>query len=140
MGLFDSLKKMAEDIGKNVNMNDIKDGLDKMGLDLNNDDPFGGTTQDRKEKKSTKIDEEYCDFPLFPLEPKKIRYTKTRKYHRCSMDFNEYDQRDIDDYKYKITTMGYIQSSKVRFDKENTYIIVDPDANCGLNVVFHIKR
>ena len=25
MGLFDSLKKMAEDIGKNVNMNDIKD-------------------------------------------------------------------------------------------------------------------
>ena len=140
MGLFDGLKKMVADAGKDLNIGNIKDDLNKIGIDLNSEDPFGGTAQDRKEKKSASIDAEYCDFPLFPIEPKKVRYTKTRKYHRCSMDFSNYDERDIEDYKYKITSMGYVQNTKVRFDKDNTYIIVDPEAHYGLNIVFHIKR
>lgn len=55
------------------------------------------------------------------------------------MNFYNVTDREVEDYIYKLRTLGYERGSNVRFDKGNTYIIVD-NGSSSLNLVFHIKR
>ena len=66
---------------------------------------------------------------------------KTYQYQRCTMDFYDVTEEEVKDYCNQIWKAGYTQSTKVRYDKDNTYIIVDYDeASQKLNLVFHIKK
>ena len=57
------------------------------------------------------------------------------------MEFRNVSEAEVSNYIDKIKLQGYSQGSKVRFDKENTYIIVDyKETYDELVVVFHIKR
>ena len=55
------------------------------------------------------------------------------------MNFYNVTEQEVSDYISKINSLGYIKGSNVRFDKGNTYIIVDKNYG-DLNLVFHIKR
>ena len=146
MGLFDSLKKLTENIGKEINESGIKDDLSKFGKDMADGfQSLADTAKDdlkgkNKESDKNKIPEEYSEFPTFSRNPDRVNISKTWKYKRCSMVFYNATEDEIKDYTYLITSRGYIQNSKVRYDKENTYIIVDPEYSNGLNIVFHIKK
>ena len=85
------------------------------------------------------IPEEYSEFPKFREECTDLTTKKTDKYIRCTMNFYNVTDREVEDYIYKLRTLGYERGSDVRFDKGNTYIIVD-NGSSSLNLVFHIKR
>ena len=57
------------------------------------------------------------------------------------MDFTHVSDQEISDYISKITSLGYIKGSDVRYDKGNTYIIIEYSPRSKyLKLVFHIKR
>ena len=142
MGLFDSLKKLTENIGKEIKESGIKDDLSKFGQDMADgfQDLANTAKEDLRGSGKNKIPDEYSEFPLFSKSPDKVWITKDWKYKRCSMDFYNVTEDEIKDYTYLITSRGYFQASNVRYEKENTYIIVDPNVSYGLNIVFHIKK
>ena len=142
MGLFDSLKKLTENIGKEIKESGIKDDLSKFGQDMADgfQDLANTAKEDLKGSGKNKIPDEYNEFPLFSKSPDKVTINKNWKYKRCSMDFYNVTEDEIKDYTYLITSRGYFQASNVRYEKENTYIIVDPNVRYGLNIVFHIKK
>ena len=137
MGLFDSLKKLGEDLGKEVEkavesdtFKNIKDTVsnasNKISSSLN--------TQTTKE-----IPAEYSEFPRFRDNVTNLSTKETEKYIRCTMNFHNVTDQEISDYISKINSLGYIKGSNVRFDKGSTYIIVD-NSSGDLNLVFHIKK
>ncbi len=157
MGLFDDLKKLTNDISKEIEKSGVKDDLAKFGKNISegmqdlekNAQEFiknaqnsseDGTNPFRKENNTKEIPAEYSEFPTFDKAPNNLKTIETEKYKRCSMDFYDYTEQEVENYKAKIIELGYVQNTKVRFDKGNTYIIVDQDDISGLNIVFHIKR
>ena len=56
------------------------------------------------------------------------------------MDFYSVTEQEVENYRNQIRGEGYVQNTDVRFDKENTYIIVDYSSGSDLNLVFHIKK
>ena len=141
MGLFDSLKKMTEDLGKEIEkgvnsegFKDFKNAVENAAKDASNGvNPFAA------EHKTKEIPAEYSEFPTFSSNPDELRTTETDKYIRCSMEFYHATEQEVAEYVSKINSLGYVKGSRVRYDKGNTYIIVDTD-NGGLNLVYHIKR
>ena len=79
----------------------------------------------------------YSDFPKYngriKTEPKE---TITDKYSRITIF---YKGRPNKEYYNLLNTLGYVQGSDVRFDKDNTYIIVE---KIGFNtkIAYHIKE
>ena len=119
MGLFDDLKNALSGVI----------GAEKVGF------------SDDENTKETKIPEEYSEFPRFEKYTRRVDTKNTSSYTRCTMVFKNITQEEVDNYINKIKLMGYLQGSKVRFDKESTYIIVDYKETFNeLVVVFHIKR
>ncbi len=119
MGLFDDLK--------NIVANAM--GAERVGF------------ADDDNTKETKIPEEYAEFPRFEKYTRRVNTKNTSSYTRCTMEFRNITQEEVDNYIDKIKLAGYSQGSKVRFDKGNTYIIVDyRETYDGLEIVFHIKR
>ncbi len=143
MGLFDELKKISkgdiEKFGKDVvsNIQNVTNEITKnVSEDLKNTTGFN-----TEAKKGKEIPAEYSDFPVFKA-PDDLETKDTNKYKRCSMTFysSSYNSEEVGQYVLKIQSLGYYKGSKVRYDKGNTYIIVDEDAPNGLNIVFHIKK
>ena len=90
-------------------------------------------------KKYKKIPDEYSSFPAFRENIEKL-YTKNQSnYMRCTMDFRDVLEDELSKYISKITEERFIKMSEVRYEKENTYIIID-NAGKYLNLVFHIKK
>ena len=145
MGLFDSLKKIGEDIGKEIEkgvnsegFKDFKNAMEGAVKDAQNGiNNFSASNPVSKPAKEIPI--EYSEFPTFSGNPDELKTTETDKYTRCTMDFYHATEQEVSEYTSKISSLGYIKGSRVRYDKGNTYIIVDTD-NGGLNLVFHIKR
>ena len=112
--------------------------------EYHSDDPFAGTNNDSltidKSVEDRRIPNEYSEFPRFPVKANQVNETKTHNYHRVSMYYFNYDSEQLKEYISRIGSDGYIQSTKVRYDKGNTYIIVDEMNGGTLNIVFHIKR
>ena len=135
MGLFDSLKKLGEDLGKEIEkgvnseaFKSVKDTLTNVGASVSNN-----VSQSRE------IPQEYMGFPKFRETVKNLSTKETPNYTRCTMDFSNVSQDEVDAYTNQLTQLGYVKNSPVRYDKGNTYVIVDY-AYGELNLVFHIKR
>ena len=132
MGIFDDLKKLGQDLGKEIEKNVGADTLKNIKDAVAGAASAGGN-------KNKEIPEEYSEFPKFREECTDLTTKKTDKYIRCTMNFYNVTDREVEDYIYKLRTLGYERGSDVRFDKGNTYIIVD-NGSYSLNLVFHIKR
>jgi hypothetical protein len=135
MGLFDSLKKLGEDLGKEIEkgvnseaFKSVKDTLTNVGASVSNN-----VSQSRE------IPQEYMGFPKFRETVKNLSTKETPNYTRCTMDFSNVSQDEVDAYTNQLIQLGYVKNTAVRYDKENTYIIVDY-AYGELNLVFHIKK
>ena len=120
MGIFDDLKKLVNDMA----------GVERVGF-----------SDEEDNSREPNIPIEYKDFPRFGKYTRKVRKKDTSKYTRCTMNFKNVSEVEISSYIDKIKMAGYVQGSKVRFDKGNTYIIVDyKETYDELELVFHIKR
>lgn len=159
MGIFDELKQIANDVKKEIKDSGIKDDLSKFGKEVekgfqdladsaketfgtsnNNSGSNSTNTPSENTSNGKTIPGEYSSFPAFSKAPDNLSTKDESKYKRCSMDFYNATEEDIKSYISLITSQGYAQATDVRFEKDNTYIIVDPDGNNGLNIVFHIKK
>ena len=141
MGLFDSLKKLGEDISKEVEKSvgsetfkNLKDAVANASANASNEIHSSSNNQPLKE-----IPEEYSEFPKFRETATDLSTKETDKYIRCTMNFSNVTEQEIAEYISKINSLGYIRGSNIRFDKGNTYIIVDNQYS-NLKLVFHIKR
>ncbi len=145
MGLFDSLKKIGEDIEKEIEkginsegFKDFKNAMEGAVKDASNGiRSFTETNSSAQNLKA--IPEAYREFPTFREGAPYLKTTETEKYIRCTMEYPNASDQEISEYVSKINSLGYVKGSEVRYDKGNTYIIVDTE-NGGLNLVFHIKR
>ena len=148
MGLFDELKKISkgdiEKFGKEF-VNNVQNVTNDIGANISKEikNATGvDVTQSGEAKKSNvkEIPAEYSEFPTFSKDPDDLETKETDKYKRCSMNFYNVSNEEIESYTSKIQSLGYTKNTKVRFDKGNTYIIVDTDTSYDLNLVFHIKK
>ena len=79
----------------------------------------------------------YSDFPVYHGEIKtQPTETKTPKYSRLTI---LYKGKPNKEFLEQLNMMGYIQGSDVRYDKDNTYVIVE---KIGFNtkIAYHIKN
>ena len=144
MGLFDSLKKMTEDLGKEIEkgvnsegFKDFKNAMESAAKEAT-ESIRSATGSNSSARSAKEIPAEYAEFPRFREVVTDVSTKETDKYIRCTMNFQDATEQEISDYISKITSAGYVKGSNVRYDKGNTYIIVEE--NYGLNIVFHIKR
>ena len=142
MGLFDSLKKFGEDIGKEiekgVNSEAFKNVKNAVENAANSASSEIKSFVDSNTPKTKEIPAEYSEFPKFRDTVTDLSTKETEKYTRCTMNFSDATEQEISEYISKINSLGYVKGSNVRYDKGNTYIIVEGDY--GLHLVFHIKR
>ena len=142
MGLFDELKKISkgdiEKFGKDI-VSNIQNVTNEISTNVSNEIK-NATGVDVNKTSKKEIPEEYSDFPTFSKDPDDLTTKETDTYTRCSMNFYSTTEEEIQAYIMKIQSLGYYKGSKVRFDKGNTYIIVDEDGPNGLNIVFHFKK
>ena len=139
MGLFDSLKKLGADLEKEIEKGVGKDALQNLKDAVANAGNTNGYTNNSRNGKAYEIPTQYSEFPTFPKNPDELKTAETDKYERCTMDFYNASEQEVAEYVSKIVSLGYMKNTNVRYDKGNTYIIVDTEKG-GLNLVFHIKR
>ena len=84
------------------------------------------------------IPEEYKEFPVFEGHIKDLCTKKTDKYERCTIKYNNLSEDSVTQYRNKIVEAGFAKATDVRYEKNNTYIIVDFDGS-DLELVYHIK-
>ena len=136
MGLFDNIKKMGENLGKEIEKGLNSDAVKNIKNAVTNATSAGNKANSQSSKE---IPSEYSEFPKFRDITTDLSTKETEKYTRCTMNYRNVTDNEVSEYISKINSLGYVKGSDVRFDKGNTYIIVD--SNCGdLNLVFHIKR
>ena len=138
MGLFDQLKKLgSQEIAKVA-----KDAINNVSKDvLNAIDPNLAKNVETNSATGKDIPAEYGSFPVFRSKADEVSTKDVGNYKRCTMDFYNVPEEEIQSYVSKISTEGYVKGSDVRFDKSNTYIIVDYDKyGKSLNLVYHIKK
>jgi hypothetical protein len=146
MGLFDELKKISkgdiEKFGKDI-VSGIQNATNDITKTVSNEikNTTGINTEQSNSSSGKEVPSEYSEFPRFSKNPDDITTKETEKYTRCSMTFYSATAEEIQNYASQIESLGYTKNTKVRFDKGNTYIIVDDDPSNGdLNLVFHIKK
>jgi len=125
MGLFNSLiRKATREATKSI----INDAIQNS---------FNGNNQNNNSTQSYDIPEKYNMFPRYngnmlqrPVE------RETYQYSRVTM---RYSGSPSSEFISALTQNGFTQSTSVRYDKSNTYVIVD---NLGgkTEIVYHIKK
>ena len=83
------------------------------------------------------IPTKYSDFPNYGGKIKTApKETVTDKYSRLTIFYKGSPKQEYYDL---LNMMGYVQGSDVRFDKDNTYVIVE---KIGFNtkIAYHIKE
>ena len=91
------------------------------------------------EKSSANVDIplKYSDFPVYQGDVKKQpQETTTPKYSRLTIFYKGNPKKE---YYNLLNMMGYVQGSDVRFDKDNTYVIVEKFWNMT-KIAYHIKE
>lgn len=88
---------------------------------------------------SETLDSRYDAFPVFSTNPSNVTYKSTDKYMRCSLDFNKVTNEEVDRYIMRLSGNGFSKKTDVRYEKDNTYVIVDKQGK-ALNIVYHIKN
>ena len=132
MGFFDSLAKLGKELANNEAVQEFKDEL-KKGVE-NLEEKVGNA-----EKRNYEVPEKYSDFPAFEGTITSLNEKSTSNYERCTIDYSNISVEDLNNYIDVVINNGYVKNSKVRYDKSNTYIIIEPKSN-NLHVVFHIKH
>ena len=84
------------------------------------------------------IPNEYQNFPVFDGAIIDLTTKKTDKYERCTMKYHNLSEDLVNNYRNKIINNGYEQATSVRYEKGNTYIIIDNNDDV-LTLVYHIK-
>ena len=82
----------------------------------------------------------YSNFPMYPgvLREGPIE-TSTNKYDRLTFYF-KYSGKEVSEYLKTIEAAGFVEGSEVRYDKDNTYIILEYLSMRKLKVAYHIKK
>ncbi len=102
-----------------------------------NEDYGGAISSENSPRKKRKIPERYLEFPEYPgVAASKPKSIETDNYYRLTM---MYKGEPIYDYIRTIEFAGYVKGSEVRFDKDNTYIIVEKIGN-KTKIAYHIKK
>ena len=86
---------------------------------------------------SLNVPMKYSEFPNYNGKIKKEpKETVTPKYSRLTIFYKGSPKQEYYDL---LNMMGYVQGSNVRFDKDNTYVIVE---KIGFNtkIAYHIKE
>lgn len=79
----------------------------------------------------------YRDFPVYPKKICDGPIEKiTDKYERITMTYNGSPNKD---YYETLLNNGYTRYSDIRYDKNNTYIIIEKKG-FKTEIVFHIKK
>ena len=142
MGLFDMFKNIDKDainkLGKEV-MDGLQDAANSV-KNYNNENPTSTKETTQNTEVANDISSEYSEFPTLGKKTSDISYKNESNYKRCTMQYYNVTKQEIEDYIAKIESLGYVKGSRVRYDKGNTYIIVDDEAYCDLELVFHIKK
>lgn len=126
MGLFDKLVS----IGKNI----VEDELEKKIVE---NIPNEYKTSLSRNTKSIPIT--YSEFPVFNGIISNMYEKNESNYKRCTIDYEKTTDDVIDNYISNVVSNGYIKASNVRYDKGNTYIIIENNDGY-LHLVFHIKK
>lgn len=134
MGFFDKLKNIGKAIKSNI-PDDIKDGIDNITKDFNKDI---SNSIDSSSIKNT-IPDKFNKFPSFDGKISHVSEKETPSYISCALTYENVSSLDFEDYLYEITRAGYIQQSNNRYEKENTFIIVEYIEKT-LHIVFHIDK
>ena len=137
MGLFDSIKKFGENIGKEIEKSVGQDAFKNIKDAVTNN--ANASNNQHSSQNTKEIPAEYSEFPKFREVVTDLSTKETNQYRRCTMNFENVTEQEVSEYVTKINSLGFVRGSKVRFDKGNTYIIVDNQYG-DLNLVFHIKR
>lgn len=83
------------------------------------------------------IPSEYSDFPVYPGKlTSKPTTTNTSSYSRLTLF---YKGKPVSEYYDTLSAAGYTQYSSVRYDKDNTYVIVERFGN-STKIAYHIKK
>lgn len=130
MGLFDRLlKKAAEGISEAVN-NGVKESVsDTLKENFN--------IGDTKECNFT-IPSEYDSFPKFEGSLMSGLEKKETKYNRVMLNY-ETNELNVSKYRELLLENGYKKATDIRYEKDNTYVIVNLKSS-SLELVYHIKK
>ena len=97
----------------------------------------------KKGEEISKLNEKYVDFPKIEKQESdlfKIEEKQTEKYDRITMDYSNVSKYEFELYERKIEDYGFDKATNVRYDKNNTYVILEyNEKRQQLHVVFHIK-
>ena len=131
MGLFDRLITKAVKTATNAITDTIIENTVKPSVEEAVKDSLG------IKETTYEIPSIYGEFPEYPssMMSKPIE-TKTSKYNRLTIT---YKGTIKDEYISSLRDNGYQEGSKVRFDKGNTYVIVEPTGS-NTKIAYHIKK
>ena len=98
---------------------------------------FDNTNEESTYENNINIPLKYSDFPLYngKIFSKPVE-TSTDNYDRLTMFFKGTPSFE---FISLLKSSGYEQNSDVRFDKDNTYVIVERYGN-RTKIAYHIKR
>lgn len=83
------------------------------------------------------IPETFIEFPEYPgVLLEKPQITTTSNYIRITLLYNDYINES---YIEKLQMSGFKKASNVRYDKDNTYVIVE-EIDDTTKIAFHIKN
>ena len=95
--------------------------------------------KNNKSKTTTTLDEipeTFIEFPEYQgVLLEKPVLTTTKDYTRITMLYNDYIDKT---YLEKLSSVGFKKASDVRYDRNNTYIIVE-EIDDTTKIAFHIK-
>lgn len=134
MWFFDKLKNIGKAVKSNI-PGDIKDGINHIAEDFNKDI---SNNIDSSSIENT-IPDKFNEFPCFDGKISHVSEKETPLYISCALTYENVSSLDFEDYLYEITRAGYIQQSNDRYEKENTFIIVEYTEKT-LHTVFHINK
>ena len=134
MGLFDNLVKSVSELANTEEAKKLKDNLKNFAQSVDT-----SSSSNRSSSSSKSIPEEYSHFPVFNGKIDDLTTKNEEKYKRCSINYNNVNDADVEAYIKTIEEAGYEKKTDVRYEKNNEYIIVDRNTYVDLNIVYHVK-
>ena len=139
MGLFDNIVKAVKDSGITEAFEEAGKGIEKAVKDAGIDTDKLKESVKSSSTSSKTVPEKYTHFPQFDGEIKDLSTKAMNGYERCTIDYKESTKEKIEEYRKQAEEAGYKKATDVRYEKDNEYIIIDPD-DTNMHLVFHIKN
>jgi len=143
MGLFDNILRKATKMVSNTIEDKVLDNLKNTIEDTFNTNGGSNREGDRNSSASTNnfqnytIPEKYNEFPTYPGNMiEKPFERETNRYTRITI---RYSGSPNSEFISTLTQNEFIKATSVRYDKGNTYVIVD-DLGNKTEIVYHIKK